>query len=72
MLFGKKTVEEITLHVEGMMCPRCVAHVKDALEGVKGVKSVEVSLEEKSARVTGSAPEELLKKAILDAGYEVK
>lgn len=72
MLFGKKAVEEITLHVEGMMCPRCVAHVKGALEAIKGVKSVEVSLEEKTAKVTGSASEELLKKAILDAGYEVK
>ena len=72
MMFGKKAVEEITLHVEGMRCPRCVAHVKGALEAIKGGKSGEVSLEEKTAKVMGSASEELLKKAILDAGYEVK
>ncbi|MBQ3497275.1 MAG: heavy metal translocating P-type ATPase, partial [Oscillospiraceae bacterium] len=41
----------ITLSVNGMMCPRCVAHVQKALEGVEGVEEVSVSLEGASATV---------------------
>ena len=31
--------------IEGMRCEHCVGHVKEALEGLDGVTSVEVSLE---------------------------
>ena len=41
-----------TLKIEGMMCVRCEAHVKKALEGVAGVVSVEVSHTEGTAVVT--------------------
>ena len=41
-----------TLKIEGMMCVRCEAHVKKALEGVAGVASVEVSHTEGTAVVT--------------------
>ena len=72
MLFSKKESTTVTLSVEGMMCPRCVAHVKEALSSVKGVTSVDVSLEQKSATVTGTAPLDSLKAAVTKAGYEVK
>ncbi|MBQ5612240.1 MAG: heavy-metal-associated domain-containing protein [Clostridia bacterium] len=72
MLFGKKEEAVTTLSIEGMMCPRCVAHVQEALSAVKGVSSVEVSLEEKSATVTGKASLDALKDAVTRAGYEVK
>ncbi len=73
MLFGKKELKTTTLHVEGMMCPRCVAHVKNALEGVKGVKTVEVDLDAKTAVVTApeSVSTETLAAAVVAAGYEV-
>ncbi len=71
MLF-KKNVRTDVISIEGMMCPRCVAHVKTALEAVKGVQSVEVSLEAKTATVTGTAPLNDLTDAITAAGYEVK
>ena len=63
----------IILNVQGMMCHKCVAHVKKALEGVKGVKSVEVSLDENIATVTyaGKKPEDLAK-AVIEEGYEAK
>ena len=32
---------ETTLKVEGMMCPKCEARVKKALEAVAGVESAE-------------------------------
>ena len=67
MLFAKNKTYEIS--VEGMMCQHCVAHVKKALEGVKGVKSAEVDLDGKKATVTASCEVDLLIKAITDAGY---
>ena len=73
MLFGKKKEITYTVKVEGMMCHRCVAHVKEALEGLKGVKSVEVSLENKNATVTvvESLSLDRVKEAITKAGYQV-
>lgn len=62
------------LDVEGMMCQHCVAHVTKALQGIAGVEAVEVSLENKNAAVTLAADvsDEVLVKAVVDAGYEVK
>lgn len=65
-----------TLKVEGMMCQHCVAHVKQALEGVEGVLSVEVNLKKKTAVVTlnetAPASDEALTAAVTAAGYTVK
>ena len=60
-----------TVNIEGMMCQHCVAHVKKALEGVPNVETVEVSLEQNRAVVTGSADLEAMKAAVAEAGYEV-
>lgn len=62
------------LDVEGMMCQHCVAHVTKALQGIAGVEAVEVSLENKTAAVTLNADvaDDVLTKAVVDAGYEVK
>ena len=43
---------EKTLKIQGMMCPHCEAHVKNALEGVDGVVSAQVSHEKGTAVVT--------------------
>lgn len=62
------------LDVEGMMCAKCQAHVQKALEGVAGVTSVEVSLEDNTASVTmeNEIADEMLANAVTEAGYEVK
>ena len=62
------------LDVEGMMCQHCVAHVNKALSGIDGVEAVEVSLEGKTATVTlaKEVADDVLTKAVVDAGYEVK
>ena len=68
----RKNVMEKKLKVEGMMCQHCVKHVTEALEGVAGVESVEVSLEAGTATVRcaeGVADEALLA-AVKAAGYE--
>ena len=62
----------MVIHIEGMMCQHCKAAVEKALRAVGGVESVEVSLENKCATVTGSAAPAALKQAVVDAGYEVK
>ena len=58
-----------TIHIEGMMCSHCVAHVKKALEALD--PKVEVSLTDKCARVSDGLDDAALTKAVVDAGYEV-
>ena len=67
---GEQTMTK-TLTIEGMMCQHCVAHVQKALSAVAGVSAVQVDLASKTAAVTGDAPEEALKAAVAEAGYEV-
>ncbi len=69
-MFGKKQTIEFT--VEGMMCNKCREHVENALKGVKGVKAVDISLEEKKVVVTASekVTEQALKDAVIKAGYK--
>ena len=62
---------EKVISINGMMCQHCVAHVEKALTGVAGVESVNVSLENNNATVTGSADDAALTAAVVDAGYEV-
>ena len=59
------------IKIEGMTCRHCQAHVEKALLAVAGVQGVEVSLENKCAAVSGTADMAALKKAVVDAGYEV-
>jgi copper ion binding protein len=62
-----------TLKIEGMSCDHCVKHVKEALEGIGGVKSAKVSLKTNSAEVNHDEKVDLarMKEAVTEAGYEV-
>ena len=63
---------EYTLKVEGLMCPKCEARTKKALEAVAGVESAAVSHTAGTAVVTGTALEPAaLKAAVEGAGYHV-
>lgn len=68
---GETTMKK-TIKIEGMMCQHCVKAATKALEGVAGVTAVTVSLEDKQAVIEGTATDEALTAAIVDAGYEVK
>ena len=57
--------------IEGMSCEHCVGHVKEALEALEGVSSIEVSLEGNYATLETSASDEVLKEAIEEEGYDV-
>lgn len=77
--FGKKSVKksevknmEITLKIEGMMCPHCEARVKNTLEGIEGVKSAVVSHKKGTAVVTtDTVTRETLVSAVENQGYKV-
>ncbi len=62
------------ISIEGMMCNHCTGTVQKALEAVEGVKVVTMSLEQKNATVelASDVVDEVLTKAVVDAGYEVK
>ena len=61
-----------TIMIQGMMCPNCVKHVKNALSALPGCQ-VEVDLEKGMAQVEMSQPvsDDTLRQAVTDAGYTV-
>lgn len=69
---NKEEKKMITLKVEGMMCGNCVKHVKEALEKFDGVQAI-VDLNSKTATIMkpDSVSVDDLKKAIVDAGYQI-
>lgn len=71
-IYHKEENIMITMKINGMMCPHCQAAVKKALEAFEGIQA-DVSLEDKAAYITaaGEVDKEALKKAVIDAGYEV-
>ena len=71
--YKEKKVMEITMKIEGMMCPHCEAHVKKALEGVAEVREAIVSHKDGTAIVTldADAAPVTLKKAVEEQGYKV-
>ncbi len=62
-----------TMTIEGMMCGHCTGRVQKALEGISGVESVVMSLENKTAEVSlkEDVADDVLKAAVTEAGYEV-
>jgi len=67
----KEETMETIIQVEGMMCPHCKARVESVCKAVAGTVDAVVDLQQKQVTVTGAADVEALKKAIIDAGYEV-
>lgn len=68
------TMVKTNMKIEGMMCPRCVAHVTKALSTLDGVTAVEVNLKKKTATFEReqTVSDQQLIDVIVDAGYEVK
>ena len=62
---------ETVINVNGMMCPHCKAMVEKVCKAVPGTVDAVVDLQAKNVTVTGEADVAALKKAIVDAGYEV-
>ncbi len=66
-------IMELTMKIEGMMCPHCEAAVKNALEAIDTVESAEVSHEKGTATVKLSAetPFDTLRAAVEELDYTV-
>lgn len=64
---------EKIIYIEGMACGHCKAAVEKALGALDGVSKVEVSLEDKCAKVSleKNLDDSILKKTVDQAGYEV-
>lgn len=73
-LIKTENKENITMKisVKGMMCQHCEMHVKKALEAIDGITSAQASHESGTVQIETSKEidEELIKKAVTDAGYE--
>ncbi len=63
-------MSEMILNVTGMTCQHCVSAVTKALQGVTGVESAEVSLENKQAVVKGDPDPHALVQAVKSEGYD--
>jgi Cu+-exporting ATPase len=64
-------VMENVIMVNGMMCPHCKARVESVCKGIAGVTDAVVDLQKKNVTVSGNASVDEIKKAIVEAGYEV-
>ncbi|WP_405344652.1 heavy metal translocating P-type ATPase [Ruminococcus sp.] len=69
---GETTIMKTTVNVEGMMCPMCEKHVKEAIEKNFDVETVTASHEAKKVEITSAQPIDYDKVAavIADAGYK--
>lgn len=68
-------MQTITLNIEGMTCGGCVKSVTKVLNGLDGVRSATVSLENKNAQVEfdeGKIQIAQLVEAVEDAGYDAR
>ena len=66
--------KKATISIDGMSCEHCVRAVKEALGSLNGVKSVDVSLEEKNAQVVYDDEHIKLsdmESTIVEEGYQV-
>lgn len=59
------------IEIEGMRCNHCTSSVKEALEALAGVNTVEVRLDEKCAIISGDVSDDVIKEAIDDIGFDV-
>lgn len=67
-------IDTVVLKVEGMTCGHCKNAVEKGVKGIPGVSSAEVTLEDNTVTVNFDnhvVGLDAIKKAIVDAGYQV-
>ncbi|MCR5626962.1 MAG: heavy metal translocating P-type ATPase [Lachnospiraceae bacterium] len=71
-LKGSQEEEKMEITVNGMMCPKCEAHVKTAIEKLSGVTEAVADHEKNLVTIstTADVSEADLKAAVEEAGYE--
>ncbi len=63
-------MSEILLSVPDMSCDHCVRAISSEVAVVPGVETVDVQLAAKTVRVTGTASEDAIRAAVVEAGYQ--
>ncbi len=58
-----------TVNISNMKCGGCVANAKKSLEGLPGLNSVEINLEQANAELKGDFSLDEALKRLSDAGY---
>lgn len=63
-----------TLHIDGMMCGHCEAHMRRALEALPGVTVQRISHSDGIAVIETAAPvsETILQQTVSGAGYTLR
>lgn len=61
-----------TIYITGMHCQHCVKAVEEALQGLEGIRQVNVDLEQNLATITAdNVTDQMIKEAIEDIGFDV-
>lgn len=62
---------EIIYNIEGVKCGGCVAVVKEKLNDIEGIETVEVDISKKKLIVVGTADKDVLQKALSDTKFKI-
>lgn len=62
---------EKVYNIEGVKCGGCVAVVKEKLNDIEGVETVEVDISKKKLIVVGAADKDVLQKALSDTKFKI-
>ena len=62
---------ETIYNIEGVKCGGCAAVVKEKLNDIEGVETVEVDISKKKLIVVGTADKGVLQKALSDTKFKI-
>ena len=62
---------EKVYNIEGVKCGGCVAVVKEKLNDIEGIETVEVDISKKKLIVVGTADKGVLQKALSDTKFKI-
>lgn len=62
---------KLNLKIDGMGCEHCIKSVREALEGVKGVKVLDVKIGSAEVEVENDSVLNEIREKLDDAGYDL-
>ncbi len=62
---------ETIYNIEGVKCGGCAAVVKEKLNDIEGVETVEVDISKKKLIVVGTVDKDVLQKALSDTKFKI-
>ena len=62
---------KLNLKIDGMGCEHCIKYVREALEGVTGVKVLDVKIGSAEVEVENDSVLNEIKEKLDDAGYDL-